>query len=117
MTFSSQAMTFSASLLSADAEDPSRSGYPSGAVFSSPEALDHNSVFLDYHRRAFARWRLSPIDKRLSSRGTPFAHCRAFRATLQPLHSARIARDRADSPPRDDSGVFTGLSAHRAERG
>jgi hypothetical protein len=51
----SSAMTFSASLLSADAEDPSRSGYPSGAVLSSPEALDHNSVILDYHRRAFAR--------------------------------------------------------------
>jgi hypothetical protein len=56
MAFSSQATTFSASLLLADAvEDPSRSGYPSDAVFRSPEALDNNSVFLGHYCRAFAR--------------------------------------------------------------
>jgi hypothetical protein len=55
MAFSSQATIFSASLISADAEDPSRSGYPFSAVFSSPEALDHNSVFLGHLRHAFVR--------------------------------------------------------------
>jgi hypothetical protein len=34
---------------------PSRSGYPSGAVFSSTEPLAHNRVFLCHRCHAFAR--------------------------------------------------------------
>src|SRR5687768_14094439 len=110
---------FSASPLSSvDAEDLYRLGYPSGAIFSSAEPLDNNRIFHSYHRRAFARWRLSPVDKRLSSRGTPFAHCRAFRAILwlPPSRASRgIARNALRAMITACLRAFR-LIARRAER-